>query len=109
MNAAPASPDRRTIGRLSIALVLLTLIHTIAVWGYSGPFSGDTGRWLHEVDRLAQGEVLYRDFIWIFLRCHSGCWVRWVACSGRHQRSSGSRPASSAASLFWRMHAMSRC
>ena len=66
MNAAPASPDRRMIGRLSIALVLLTLIHTIAVWGYSGPFSGDTGRWLHEVDRLAQGEVLYRDFIWIF-------------------------------------------
>jgi hypothetical protein len=45
---------------------LLTLIHTIAVWGYSGPFSGDNGRWLHEVDRLAQGEVLYRDFIWIF-------------------------------------------
>ena len=63
MNAAPASPDRRTIGRLSIALVLLDPDPHDCGVGILGPFSGDTGRWLHEVDRLAQAEVLDRDFL----------------------------------------------
>jgi hypothetical protein len=50
---------------LVLALTLAAL-HAAAVWGYTGPFSGDNGRWLHEVERFAQGELPYRDFQWHF-------------------------------------------
>lgn len=50
---------------LALALAILA-VHSAAVWGYTGPFWGDHGRWLHEVERFAQGEVPYRDFQWHF-------------------------------------------
>lgn len=42
------------------------VVHAILVWGHVLLFWGDTGRWMHEVDRFAGGEVLYRDFTWPF-------------------------------------------
>jgi hypothetical protein len=46
--------------------LVLCLLHTFAVWGYTGVWWGDHGRWLHEVDRFASGEIPYRDFYWHF-------------------------------------------
>ena len=58
----------RTVRRQADLVLALTLlaVHAIAVWGYTGVFRGDHGRWLHEVERFAQGEVPYRDFQWHF-------------------------------------------
>lgn len=53
------------ISRASLALLLvLAGMHIAFTWGHVGILWGDPGRWLHEVDRLAHGEVLYRDFSW---------------------------------------------
>jgi len=52
-------------GDMVVALVLLAA-HTVAIWGYSGLFWGDLGRWSHEVERFALGELPYRDFQWHF-------------------------------------------
>lgn len=35
--------------------------HTALVWGYTGTCWGDYGMWLHQVERVAQGDALYRD------------------------------------------------
>ena len=43
---------------------ILALAHLAATWGYTGGFWGDYGLWLHEVDRFAHGETIYRDFYW---------------------------------------------
>ncbi len=48
------------------AFMMLAIAHAWLVWGYSSVFWGDAGRWLHEIDRFANGEVLYRDFVWPF-------------------------------------------
>ena len=48
---------------LIIALALLAA-HAVAVLGYTSLFWGDNGRWLHEVERFAFGELPYRDFQW---------------------------------------------
>lgn len=47
-----------------IVAILLLAAHTAAVWGHTGVFWGDIGRWSHEVERLALGELPYRDFQW---------------------------------------------
>ncbi|MCC6773581.1 MAG: hypothetical protein IT360_20525 [Gemmatimonadaceae bacterium] len=47
-----------------VVAVLLLAAHTAAVWGHTGVFWGDIGRWSHEVERLALGELPYRDFQW---------------------------------------------
>jgi len=49
----------------SIAMVA-ALPHIIASPGYGAVPWGDFGRWLHETERFARGEVLYRDFTWPF-------------------------------------------
>ncbi|MEO7966873.1 MAG: hypothetical protein ABIT38_23500 [Gemmatimonadaceae bacterium] len=54
-------------------MLSLLALHTWAVWGYTGPFWGDLGRWSHEVDRFANGELPYRDFQWHFPPL--GMWV----------------------------------
>ena len=58
----------RTVRRQADLVLALTLlaVHAMAVWGYTGVFRGDHGRWLHEVERFALGEVPYRDFQWHF-------------------------------------------
>lgn len=49
----------------TVAICLaLALTHILLVWGHISFFYGDTGRWMHEVDRFAAGERLYRDFTW---------------------------------------------
>lgn len=48
---------------MMLGLTLLAL-HALHVWGYTGLFWGDIGRWSHEVERLASGELPYRDFQW---------------------------------------------
>lgn len=66
-------PDRRA-ARLTGTVLLAELIamlglagaHTVLAWGYTGTFWGDSGRWLGEIERFAQGEILYRDFHWVF-------------------------------------------
>lgn len=49
-----------------VVLLLLWAAHVAATWGEATVFWGDYGRWLHELDRFAHGEVLYRDFYWPF-------------------------------------------
>ncbi|NDQ55550.1 MAG: hypothetical protein GZ088_00590 [Acidipila sp.] len=49
-----------------LVLLILWATHVVATWGEATPFSGDYGRWLHEMDRFAHGEVPYRDFSWGF-------------------------------------------
>lgn len=44
----------------------LAIVHLVLVWGYVGQFWGDTGRWMHEINRFANGERLYLDFTWPF-------------------------------------------
>lgn len=70
--AARTTPLRRVGPDVLIALLLLTL-HTIAVWSHISTFWGDIGRWSHEVERLALGELPYRDFQWHYPPL--GLWV----------------------------------
>ncbi len=61
--------DRSATGWLHwtlAALLAAGAIHIGLTWGYQSLFWGDAGRWLHEVDRFASGQVLYRDFVWPF-------------------------------------------
>jgi hypothetical protein len=52
---------------LLLGLVLgLALLHILGTWGSVAVWWGDTGRWLHEVDRYARGATPYRDFFWPF-------------------------------------------
>jgi len=60
----PRVGDRWRLGADMLAALLLLAVHVIAVWGYTGVFWGDIGRWSHEVERFAQGELPYRDFQW---------------------------------------------
>ena len=51
--------------RVDVLVALLILgAHTYLVWGNTGIFWGDIGRWSHEVERFARGELPYRDFQW---------------------------------------------
>jgi hypothetical protein len=47
-------------------LFVLWMAHVAATWDEASVFWGDYGRWLHELERFAHGEVLYRDFYWPF-------------------------------------------
>lgn len=57
---------------VSFALALLAL-HTWHVWGHTSLMWGDIGRWSHEVERFAHGELPYRDFQWHYPPL--GLWV----------------------------------
>jgi len=61
---------------LVVALALV-VAHIIAVWGYTGLWWGDIGRWSHEVERFAAGELPYRDFQWHYPPL--GLWVEGFA------------------------------
>lgn len=63
--APPTAGRRAFLGAFAIALVI-ALPHIIAAPGYTTVPWGDYGRWLHETERFANGEVLYRDFTWPF-------------------------------------------
>jgi hypothetical protein len=58
----------RTRAAVLVAVVLpLALLHSLAVRGIvRGGFYADHGRWLHEIQRFADGQILYRDFVWPF-------------------------------------------
>ncbi len=65
----PASTprDRGRSWLLLLAVCLFVAVaHTAMTWGHVREFWGDTGRWMHEVDRFASGERLYLDFTWPF-------------------------------------------
>lgn len=48
------------------ALVVLAGAHIATTWGYGAHFFGDEGRWLHEVERYAEGQRPYADYHWSF-------------------------------------------
>lgn len=57
---------RRTLA-LAMALALaIAAGHVALSFGHLPVYWGDSGRWLHEVDRFANGERAYRDFFWTF-------------------------------------------
>jgi hypothetical protein len=58
--------SRRTLVACVVVSALIVLPHLVASPGYTTVPWGDYGRWLHEVERFASGEVLYRDFTWPF-------------------------------------------
>ena len=58
--AHPATPPRHL--RAFLVILGLAILHAWGVWGYTGIFWGEHGRWLHAVARFAAGEVPYRDF-----------------------------------------------
>lgn len=60
-----------------VAAVGLVVVHIITVWGYTGLWWGDIGRWSHEVERFAAGELPYRDFQWHYPPL--GLWVEGYA------------------------------
>ncbi len=68
----PESAADRSRLVLAFALALLGA-HTIHVWGSTSLMWADIGRWSHEVERLAQGELPYRDFHWHYPPL--GLWV----------------------------------
>ncbi len=45
-------------------LLAFSVAHIAATWGRLGYFGGDSGLWLHDVERLARGERLYADYVW---------------------------------------------
>lgn len=49
-----------------LAALAVVAAHTMLVWGYPSLWWGDYGRWLHELDRVAQGATFYRDIYWAF-------------------------------------------
>lgn len=54
-------------GRTALWVLLgLAGLYAITVWGHGSLFWGDHGRWLHEVERAARGEILYLDYTWPF-------------------------------------------
>jgi hypothetical protein len=73
-----SSSARRIGPALAIVLGVLAL-HTFHVWGYTGVFWGDIGRWSHEVERFASGELPYRDFQWHYPPL--GLWVEGTLAS----------------------------
>jgi hypothetical protein len=56
-----------------LTALLVFAVHCIVSWGYIGLYWGDSGRWLYEVDRFANGARLYRDVYWGFPPL--GMWV----------------------------------
>ena len=53
--------------RVKLALAVLAVFaafHAIASWGYAGSMWSEHGRWLHSVERVAAGQLPYRDFEW---------------------------------------------
>jgi hypothetical protein len=66
--------SRRDGAVLPVALALsLLAIHAWHVWGHTSLMWGDIGRWSHEVERFARGELPYRDFQWHYPPL--GLWV----------------------------------
>lgn len=63
--AFPEEQSQRNLTGL-VLLFLLAAAHAWLTWGHISIFSGDTGRWLYDVQRYAEGETLYRDFTWAF-------------------------------------------
>jgi hypothetical protein len=48
---------------VTLGLVLsLAVMHSVMVCGYTTVFWGDYGLWVHQVERFACGESLYKDF-----------------------------------------------
>ena len=54
------SPTRRS----AIIVGLLYAGYLWTTWSFISVFYGDYGLWMHEVDRVASGQVPYRDFSW---------------------------------------------
>ncbi len=70
--SSPPVPSRRVAGVAAFAVALL-LLHAWHVWGHTSLMWGDIGRWSHEVERMANGELPYRDFQWHYPPL--GLWV----------------------------------
>ena len=64
-STASGESRRATATVVGVVLAVL-LLHIGIAWGYVGLYWGDTGRWLYEVDRYANGARLYRDVYWGF-------------------------------------------
>lgn len=61
MEEARVTKGLATRGQVvAAALVALALLHAVQVWGYWGLFWGDPGQVLHQIERLALGEPIYR-------------------------------------------------
>lgn len=60
------SATRRTLGLAAALALAIAAAHVALSSGHMPVYWGDSGRWLHEVDRFAQGESAYRDFFWAF-------------------------------------------
>jgi hypothetical protein len=60
----PPPDTARRQRRAFVVVGALALLHVGLVWGYTGLFWGEHGRWLDEVSRFARGQNLYRDFSW---------------------------------------------
>ena len=59
--------QRQRVDRVALFILMaLSFAHVVHTWGFIEFVWGDTGRWLHEVDRAINGEVVYRDFYWPF-------------------------------------------
>jgi hypothetical protein len=74
-----AAFDSPTI-RAAAVIFVIYVIYLWCTWSFIGIWWADYGLWMHEVDRVASGEVPYRDFSWEYpplaLYVYAGA-VRW--------------------------------
>ncbi|MFN2399252.1 MAG: hypothetical protein ABR543_11515 [Gemmatimonadaceae bacterium] len=65
---SPVLPARTEATQWTVLWLLIgiALLHTVMTWHHGSIYWGDQGRWLHEVERFAEGETLYRDYAWPF-------------------------------------------
>lgn len=70
---APSPLSARRVAGVAAFAAALLLLHAWHVWGHTSLMWGDIGRWSHEVERLANGELPYRDFQWHYPPL--GLWV----------------------------------
>jgi len=64
---SPRGGTRRRALIVAGAVLPIAILHAYMVWGIvRGSFYADHGRWLHEIQRFADGQVLYRDYTWPF-------------------------------------------
>jgi len=50
--------------RTALAVFAIYAIYLFCTWSFIGIWWGDYALWMHEVDRVASGQVPYRDFSW---------------------------------------------
>ncbi len=61
---AGSSPPWRGFLPSIVVIAAISLLHFVDVRGYGNLWWGDFGNWIHTIQRMADGETLFRDVYW---------------------------------------------